>query len=113
MGLREEGAENIITLGNELMKPLPWSMLDLGFLSTWGKSDVVIKLLVKGGHSPQCPDKEEEFYFSRQEQPEGIHYICTALSSKESTSVSNWQISTAAHSRSNYPNCKSAASSAP
>lgn len=51
------------------MKPLTWSMLDLGSLSAWGECDVVIKLLVKGGHSPQCPDKEEEIYFSRQEQP--------------------------------------------
>lgn len=39
------------------------SMLDLDFLSTLEEYDVVIKLLVEGGHGPQFPYKEEEFYF--------------------------------------------------
>jgi len=38
-------------------------MFDLDFLSTLEEYDVVIKLLVKGGHRPQCPYKEEEFSF--------------------------------------------------
>lgn len=45
------------------VQSLTQSVLDLEFLSTLEEYDGVTKLLVKGGHSPHRPYKEEELSF--------------------------------------------------